>query len=524
MSCLKNGSVLLLNAINNATTPQNGIMERRNRLFHQLGKRLMSISSDYITANVEEDRKWTLKLNGRILFTYAYFAVITIRTIIFFICLSFSDRFFAVAYFKYDPTYDFLHQMGMLDRNLALMFLLLTPVLPYLDYLTSFTRRYRCYLYSYDLLVTNRKKFYLLNPQVDTWRKLFLLLGKKADCMKRKQEIRLKWRTLPSLGPLDHCIRVHSVALATALDLMVAMTTMLLATFCPLALGLFSLTSVWKRVSVARKRLATVDGCLGLYCLWHTFKISLYLAHWIITLFSVQLAQQRLFDWQLACLLVNAKKEQTRLKVAGKKWKKVLLYKNRRAVCQKQLLLSTFLSTVYLRGHRQLVDDMLTQNRQLTSRLLFFGLISLFGFTLYSFSMFTLKDHLKNSFVSLSSLLVLVIIFIGIRPLIAATRLMHRPAKELLYSSLQCLSWCESCESEHHSSYKIESRRRYGSRLVELHLKVKLATYYEVLNSGEKFAFSAGALGKITPSALFQVTVVVCLFIQLFYNFFKKIF
>ncbi len=155
--------------VNGQTTPQNGVMELGSRLLHLFGRRLMSISSDYVTVNVEEDRKWTSKLNGRILLTYTYLAVSTFRFALISFCLSFPDSLLTASYLLYDPMSDLLHRTGILDRNLALLIIPSLPLVAYIDYQVSFTRRYRIYLHNFDLLVLNREDFYALNPQVDSW-------------------------------------------------------------------------------------------------------------------------------------------------------------------------------------------------------------------------------------------------------------------------------------------------------------------------------------------------------------------
>lgn len=488
---------------NRPATLQNGFTECGKRLFLQLGQRLLSISNRHVTANVEEDRKWTSKLKARTLPIYTYFALSTLRCSLVSVSLSFPDKFPAGNYFPYDPMSDLLHQMGILDRHMALLFIPVLPTLLYFDYLASFTRRLRCYLYYFDLLVINRCDFQALNQQVNTWRRLFLLLGSKADCIERQQKIRLKWQTLPHLGPLDHDIRVRSVALATVLDLLVAVVALQIAVIFLLTPCLLSLTTFWKNLSFIQKSSATADVSLGLYCMWHCITISLYEVHAINTLLDRRLAdllqqQQQQVNTSKGQILGNVEDRGEHFPFSTGRQ----IIRQPQPQLQHQLL-SAFLSTAYLRRHRRLVDDLLTMNRQFISRLLFLGLLSLFGFTLYSFSLFTLRSRLKNSIHFLGSLLVLVIVFIGINPLIAATRLLHRPATELLYRSGQALSEVGCCEGKAHID-KVENRRGNSSHSV-LHLKLKLSTYYEVLTSGEKFAFNAGPLGKITPNALFQV-------------------
>ncbi|KAH9407857.1 hypothetical protein TYRP_011502 [Tyrophagus putrescentiae] len=467
-----------------------------------LWERLMSISSDYVIANTSKNRKWTSKLNTRVLLTYSYLLLATLRYLQIVFRLSFPDSFFAKNnYFLYDPMNDLLHQLGILDRNLALLFLPQLPLLAYIDHLVSFVRGPRCYHYGHDLLVLNRQDFCLLNPQ---------------------------WKTLPHLGPLDHGIRVHSVALTTTLDLQVAMATLLLAALCPLVLGLFSLTTAWQGFSaLPQKRLATVDGCLMLYTLWHCYKIALYQEHLVNTLLSVQLAQQRLLDRRLAGLLLllvtfQKAEDQQRLKTSVANGTD----KDRKQILQKQQLLSAFLSTAYLRRHRQLVDDMLTMDRQLVSRTLLLGLLCLFGFTIYSFSLFTLKrSRLKSSLVFTCSLLALAIILAAVRPLIAAGQLMHRPATELLYRSVQCLGGrlCHHGEQGEQGKSHLNRSRKAGSfSTSSLHLKLKLSTYYEVLTTGEQFAFSVGPLGKVTFRALFQFTFVYAAYFMFSLNFISR--
>ena len=62
-----------------------------NNPFYKIGLRLLSISSDYICGNIEEDKHWTKKLNSRILITYPYLMVTTLRYLLISACLTFPE-------------------------------------------------------------------------------------------------------------------------------------------------------------------------------------------------------------------------------------------------------------------------------------------------------------------------------------------------------------------------------------------------------------------------------------------------
>ncbi|KAH9403234.1 hypothetical protein TYRP_015115 [Tyrophagus putrescentiae] len=417
-----------------------------NNPFYKLGLRLLSISSDYICGNIEEDKHWTKKLNSRILITYPYLAVTTLRYLLISACLSFP-KFFA-HYFTFDPMNDLLLRMGILDRHLALAISPAPLMFLYIDYLVSFTRGYSCSYQGHSLLVVNREDFWTLNPQLQNSLKklLFSFLGNstKGDFEDDFERVKLKWASLPHLSPhLEHRIRVRSVALTTAYDLGVAVIVLLVAALCPLALYACSFTSVWKTFSFLKKCLVTVDGTLALFLLWRSITITLFFGHATNSLFHHLLSRHQL---------------------------------------------STFLSSTYLPFHRKLIEDTLTMDRQLVSRVLLFGLLSYFSFNIYTLTLFLFRQHLstvERGFIFALFCLNPALVLHTLQTMISVHRAMHSPAKAL-------------------------------------HKALKLSTYVEVLTTGEKFAFSVGPIGKVTSSAVLEFTAVYIAYLLFSFNLIFK--
>ena len=454
--------------------------------FHRLRQSLLSIAANYITALVSVDKvgqaKWTSKLN--IAITYPYLTLFIFRYLFAFASLSFGTF---SGYFAYDCLNDLFLQTGLLDRYLALVMSPLPLLLLHVDYLVSFTRGYRCYHLSHDLLILNVQHFGRLNPTLNSARALLPLLSASKtseEKAKRSKLVKLKWRQLPHLGPLEHWIRVRAVAQVALNQRLLATIVVALGCFYLLVAYFFSLTTAWRRHFTPARQLATaVDGCLALYLIWRSIKIGLFLMQTLHLLFTVQLAQQLVLNRRLDRLLTCL---ETRLPV-GEKSKK----------SGRGNQLAAFLS-VYLQRHFQLMGDMMTMNRQLISRFLLTCLTTIFGFYVYSLSLMLLKtdrlEAVEGALVCSSFLLLSVFFLLDLRRLVAAHRTLHSPAK-LLYRSVDCLSASEE------GTFVVE-------KTSQLHLKLKLSTYYEVLTSGEEFAFSVGPVGKVTSNALLQVLVV----------------
>ena len=385
----------------------------------------------------------------------------------------------------------------------------------YIDYMVSFVRRRRAYLHTYDLMVLNRQHFHRLNPQLSSsWRSLLGLL-RREKLIEVAEKVRLRWRQLPHLGPLDHPIRVRAVALAAAFDLLLAGAVALLTATSPLAVYFFSLTPVWARFGpLLRKLVVSVDGCLALYIAWHCVRISFTMVHFINLLLAVQCAQQRAANCRLQALLRSCSN-------AGDKCTKLAetdgrISKGNPTNWQKPpnrpLQLSAFLrSTAFLRRHHQLVDDMLTFDREVFSRCLFLGLLTVFGFSVYTLTIFSLKSSLsafERTFTLVLFLIVSGVLTVGLQPVLAVHRVMHSPAP-LLYQSVACLLGLGNARYESYGS---------SSSYSNLCLKLKLSTYYEVLTSGQKFALSIGPVGLVTANALFEFVFVYVAYLLFSFN------
>ncbi len=476
---------------------------------HRLRHSLMSIGDRTITTMVEEDRKWTSKLNFRIVLTYVYLVVMTGRYLL--VSASLNTDLLPENYLLYDPLHDFVHQLGLLDRYLALVLWQLPLMFFYIDYLVSFVRRRQAYLHTYDLMVLNRQHFHSLNPQLSrSWRSLFGLL-RKEKLIEVAEKVRLRWRQLPHLGPLDHPIRVRAVALAAAFDLLLAGAVALLTATCPLAVFFFSLTPVWASFGpLLRKLVVSVDGCLALYTSWHCVRISFTMVHFINLLLWVQCAQQRAANRRLQALLksrTSSVQKCTTLQENEQNKENSVSGQQR----QTELRLAVFIrsTTTFLRRHHQLVDDMLTFDREVFSRCLFLGLLTIFGFSVYSVTILCLKSDLsafERTFTLVLFLIVSGVVAVGLRPVLAVHRTMHSPAP-LLYQSVACLG----LENAHGS---------YGSlsSCSNLCLKLKLSTYYEVLTSGQKFALSIGPVGQVTSNAIFEFVFVYVAYLLFSFN------
>ncbi|KAH9396471.1 hypothetical protein TYRP_019490 [Tyrophagus putrescentiae] len=443
------------------------------------------------------NHKWTFRqtLNFRLSFTYLYYTVLTLRYLVISVCLSFSTTTAHLQYFSvFDPLNDLLLRMGLIDRYLAMVLWPGPLLFMYLETLVSFPRPLPVYLHIFDLIVLNREQFWPLNPQLDSWRGLLALLQRKNAV--NLEQIKLKWRQLPHLGPIDHSIRARAVALVTAFDLFLGFSVTFVGVLCFLAVYALSLTEIWRQFSPAKKLILLVDASMALFVLWSTVRVSLFFGHAVNSLFSVQLRQQLKSNERLHLLMLLLSTERSELitlrRSEEENGEKVHKEHHHRQDPQQ---LSLFLSAHFLPRHFQLLKDMLRLNEQIISRVLFFLLTSQLGFNLYMVTCLAMKSFLsafERTFLFALTALQSSTMMVVLRPMFAAQRMMHSPQK-LLYKSVECLS----SESSRSSSSAFCSQ-------FNLHLKLKLSTYYEVLTGQEVFAFTVGPLGKITSNGLFQ--------------------
>ena len=276
---------------------------------------LLSIANCYITSMIEKlNHKWTFRqtLNFRLSFTYLYYTVLTLRYLIISVCLSFPKTTADLQYFSvFDPLNDLLLCMGLIDRYLAMVLWPGPLLFMYLETLVSFPRPLPVYLHIFDLIVLNREQFWPLNPQLDSWRGLLALLQRKNAV--NLEQIKLKWRQLPHLGPIDHSIRARAVALVTAFDLFLGFSVTFVGVLCFLAVYALSLTEIWRQFSPAKKLILLVDASMALFVLWSTVRVSFFFGHAVNSLFSVQLRQQLKSNERLHLLMLLLSTERSEL-------------------------------------------------------------------------------------------------------------------------------------------------------------------------------------------------------------------
>lgn len=445
--------------------------KRLKLLFQQFGQCLLSVSSRYITEMVTAEDGQNFQSPGkifRILFFHFYIILLVLRFITAAAVLNYQ---LFPGYFFYDPMLDLFRQLGILDRHLALVLWPAPLLIIYYDYLINFTRCLRSYYLAYDLIVTNRKDFTALNPDVSLWKTSFNLLLLKKDLEKLKLT---QWRKqLPNIGHLDADIRFKAVALATVHDFLLAFTMVSLGLLCPLVLYLLSLTSVWVSFSFLAKSITLFNGTVALYLLWLHVKQALFFILYFHLIILVLVSQQ------------NAHNQRIKRRLHLMSFQKNYSHQKRQL---------TAALAFYIRFHFQLVQDIITSDRQFVSKLLFFLLISMFGLNVFAMvALLSVHETKSLSFFEKSFLLAIVLLQsvltgVGLKPMIDAHRALHSPAR-LLYRVVGILG----------------SSSRSPAAHLYLHLKLKLSTYYEVLTCGEPFAFSVFSIGKVTSNALLQV-------------------
>ena len=448
-----------------------------------LGECLLSISSATITKMVAEEdshREQVFQSSSKkvfqIFFFYFYILLLVIRFITAATVLNYQVLQW---YFSYDPMLDLFRQLGVFDRHLALVIWPAPLLIIYYDYLVNFTTKFRSYLLAFDLIVTNRQDFYDLNPDVSGWKSSLKLLL----CKERKKLKLTGWKKqLPNIGPLDPEIRYQAVGLTTAHDLFLAITLVALGLLCPIVLYLLSLTPIWQEFSLFKKFVTFLNGTTILYLLWRHVKQALfYILHLHLIIFVV-------VDQQKA----NNLRLKRRLQLMD--FQRQNNIQNNVHQQRRQL---TVALAYYLRFHFQLIRDILISDRQLVSFLLFLLLLSMFGLNVFAM-VGLLSVHEKSLPLFEKSFLFAVVVLqftltgIGLKPMVDAHRTLHSPAR-LLFRAVGCLGDGNLGKGKGNFAH------------LYLNLKLKLSTYYEILTSGEAFAFSVGPVGKVTSNALLQV-------------------
>lgn len=197
---------------------------------------------------------------------------------------------------------------------------------------------------------------------------------------------------------------------------------------------------------------------------------------------KVLIAQQKEFNRQLKSLMLKIEIER----------KKNVDEKKQNSAYQYHQELCTYLENLYLPRHFCFVVNMLTIDSETASQLLLFLLLTCFGLNVYTVAMLTLNRALASfvqSILFFICFIQVVTIGFGLKTMIAVHSVLHGPSK-MLYKAIGL------CKTNNKSTY-------FNPRFS---LKLKLVTYYEVLNTGSPFAFSVGNFAKITQKSLYQVS------------------
>lgn len=447
---------------------------------------LQLLTSNYISFMAFENRNNRVNGYGRItnalvilrhFIFYSYQFIFTFRLIL---CLTALNFPLYETYFKYDIFLDYLVSIGFFDSHLTLVLIPAPLLMAYYDYLGSFAKGLRVYILAYDLMLLNRSHFLRLNKKL-TWSTLWNAVVRKDTYT--LEEIRLRWHQLPHANHLDYLIRVRAVVYAYFVDLLFALYVTISALVCLYFLSsynAFFALSVSADLLISKTRLFLFffDCCLFLYSFWScscTVFLLILILHMLIIVF---VGQQREMNRRLGLIMLMLGVSD----VLGKK--KRINKKNEvimKAAASKSL---AFHLPFYLRFHFRMLREFFTANQEIVSTFLLRTLFCIFSLNIYIITALMLKSmSLQNRIVLLDVVsLQTIFLCLATQPMIVAFRSLRSPARYLYQAQLRL------------------------NRLPQITtLKIKLATYYEVLTSGEPFAFSVGPLGKVTSQNVLQV-------------------
>ncbi|KAH9403423.1 hypothetical protein TYRP_015312, partial [Tyrophagus putrescentiae] len=150
----------------------------------------------------------------------------------------------------------------------------------------------------------------------------------------------------------------------------------------------------------------------------------------------------------------------------------------------------------YLRSHLQFISDLLTTNREMFSPIILFTMLTMFGANVSMTILSKRVTFMENSLLLLISVNTTFFLLLSVRPAVVAATVVAAASKHLL----QAQNFLFSLQSSRGRSPVVSG----NSSEANLRLKLNVATYYEVLISGEKFAYTVGPIGKITNVSIAQ--------------------
>ncbi len=424
-------------------------------------------------------------------------------------------------YLHYDLLMGLLRRVNFIDGYLALVSWPSLVLAIVLDYTVRFSRQTVSYHLAHDLIVSNRADFWLLNPHLlnNGLASLFHSLLGRGSKITNSTKILFSCPKLLYFPHLSHSVRLKAVALSLLFDIVISSFSLifsLLGVICVLYYYLL-ITLRWAYPRW-ESSLLLVESTAIMYMIWRSTQIAFFLIHSIYLVLFVHVAQQRELN-----RLLNASVE--RMKKGGRKSSRVISSssssvssssassssssppsssssnspKRRPSKIQNQNNLEAYLLLpYYLRSHLRFIKDLLTTNRELFSPILLLTMLTMFATNVYSVSMTILSKKvtfMENSLLMLISVLSSFFLLISVRPAVVAATEVADASKHLYRAQSYLLSG---------NSFLAGSRNRNGE--ANLRLKLKVATYFEVLNnSEERFAYTVGPVGKVTNESIFQV-------------------
>ncbi|KAH9393599.1 hypothetical protein TYRP_021735 [Tyrophagus putrescentiae] len=462
---------------------------------HFFFKWFLSISSSYITHMVENENEKSIKgrpwlQQARITIYYGYSLLLIVRILLCAVALN-SDTLLP-GFFDYDPLFElYARRLGFIDRYLALVLWPGPLLLLHVDYLATFSRCLGVYHLAYDLVVLNRRHFWALNPQLTSFGAFTALLLQKAgnekECCARERAVKLGLRKLPAFYCLDRGVRIRLALLATVFDFILLGFVLFIGGLV-VYYNLSMVVPTWQiysNYSWTHFWLITTERALVLYVFWHGATIAFVFILAINLILYAFIVQQRRQDRRLASLLSSltckTAKKQSNLKLK-KQYNQFAAFLRR-----------------YLRQHFQLIVEVIKADRQIISNLLLTVTLTIFGLNVYAVAMLSLTWSMSTLHQTLLIVLCIkqfVFIIMAMWPMMVLTSELHHRPSMLLFRSQGCLAAAEAAAAAAAGGGSDKNAKQRQM--------IQVATYFEVLNSEQQFAFSAGPIGRVTKSAFFE--------------------
>ncbi|KAH9407077.1 hypothetical protein TYRP_023784 [Tyrophagus putrescentiae] len=197
-------------------------------------------------------------------------------------------------YLHYDLLMGFLRRVNFIDGYLALVGWPSMVLAIVLDYTVRFSRQTVSYRLSYDLVVVNKDRFWLLNAHLlnNGVGHLFgSLLGKQQSFGK---SIIFNSPKLQYFPHLSHSVRVKAVALSLLFDLVIGISSLLLrilGVIC--ALYYYHLINFRWAYPKWASSVMVLEAVVIMYMVWRSTQVSFFLIHCIYRVLFVHVARQR---------------------------------------------------------------------------------------------------------------------------------------------------------------------------------------------------------------------------------------